>query len=111
MEMIDYEEMYYKIYYPTEFWYVKMKYSGDEAKMAKFKENAVRDDAVLFLPHVNYSADYTLRKVEGEVVIQEGLSSIKGIGYPFECRAEGQCLDYANVGNTGRDWSGLCIGC
>ena len=46
----------------------------------KFKENAVRDNAVLFLPHVNYSADYTLRKVEGEVVIQEGLSSIKGIG-------------------------------
>ena len=78
--LISVEEMYYKIYYPTEFWYVKMKYSGDEAKMAKFKENAVRDNAVLFLPHVNYSADYTLRKVEGEVVIQEGLSSIKGIG-------------------------------
>lgn len=48
--------------------------------MAKFKENAVKDNAVLFLPHVNYSADYTLRKVEGEVVIQEGLSSIKGVG-------------------------------
>lgn len=78
--LISVEEMYYKIYYPTEFWYVKMKYSGDEAKMAKFKENAVKDNAVLFLPHVNYSADYTLRKVEGEVVIQEGLSSIKGIG-------------------------------
>lgn len=78
--LISVEEMYYKIYYPTEFWYVKMKYSGDEAKMAKFKENAVHDNTVLFLPHVNYSADYTLRKVDGEKVIQEGLSSIKGIG-------------------------------
>lgn len=78
--LISVEETYYKLYHPTEFWYVKMKYGGDEAKMAKFKENAVRDNAVLFLPHVNYSADYTLRKVEGEVVIQEGLSSIKGIG-------------------------------
>lgn len=78
--LISVEEMYYKIYYPTEFWYVKMKYNSDEAKRAKFKENAVRDNVVLFLPHVNYSADYTLRKVEGEVVIQEGLSSIKGIG-------------------------------
>ena len=57
-----------------------MKYRGDEAKRIKCEENAVRDNAVLFLPHVNYSADYTLRKVEGEVVIQEGLSSIKGIG-------------------------------
>ena len=57
-----------------------MKYGNDEAKLAKFKENAVKDNAVLFLPHVNYSADYTLRKVEGDVIIQEGLSSIKGVG-------------------------------
>jgi len=78
--LISVEEMYYKIYYPIEFWYVKMKYSGIDAKIAKFKENAVRDNAVLFLPHVNYSADYTLRKIEGEVMIQEGLRSIKGIG-------------------------------
>ncbi len=78
--LISVEEMYYKIYYPTEFWYVKLKYCSDEDKRAKFKENAVRDNVVLFLPHVNYSADYTLRKVEGEVVIQEGLSSIKGVG-------------------------------
>lgn len=78
--LISVEEMYYKLYHPTEFWYVKMKYVGDEAKLAKFKENAVKDNAVLFLPHVNYSADYTLRKMDGEYVIQEGLSSIKGIG-------------------------------
>ena len=78
--LISVEEMFYKLYYPTEFWYVKMKYSGDEAKLAKFKENAARDNAVLFLPHVNYSANYTLRRVEGDVVIQEGLSSIKGVG-------------------------------
>lgn len=78
--LISVEEMYYKLYYPTEFWYVKMKYGNDEAKLAKFKENAVKDNAVLFLPHVNYSADYTLRKVEGDMVIQEGLSSIKGVG-------------------------------
>lgn len=78
--LISVEEMYYKLYYPTEFWYVKMKYTGDDAKLAKFKENAIKDNAIVFLPHVNYSADYTLRKVDGEVVIQEGLSSIKGVG-------------------------------
>lgn len=78
--IISVEEMYYKMYNPTEFWYVKMKYGGDEAKLAKFKEKAIADNAVIFLPHVNYSADYTLRKVEGDTVIQEGLSSIKGIG-------------------------------
>lgn len=78
--LISVEEMYYKLYYPTEFWYVKMKYTGDDAKGAKFRENAVTDGAVCFLPHVNYSANYTLRKVDGEMVIQEGLSSIKGVG-------------------------------
>ena len=78
--LISVEEMHHKIYHPTEFWYVKMKFVGDDAKLAKFRENAVMDNAVIFLPHVNYSADYSLRKVEGDVVIQEGLSSIKGIG-------------------------------
>lgn len=78
--LISVEEMYYKLYYPAEFWYVKMKYTDDEAKIFKFKENAVKDDAIIFLPHVNYSADYSLRKIDGDTVIQEGLKSIKGIG-------------------------------
>lgn len=78
--LISIEEMHHKIYHPTEFWYVKMKYVNDDAKLAKFRENAVKDDVLIFLPHVNYSADYSLRKVEGEWVIQEGLSSIKGVG-------------------------------
>ena len=78
--LISVEEMFYKLYYPTQFWYVKMKYTGDDAQLAKFKENAIKDNAVVFLPHVNYSADYTLRKVDGEMVIQEGLSSLKGVG-------------------------------
>lgn len=78
--LISVEEMHHKIYHPTEFWYVKMKYVNDDAKLAKFRENAVKDDALIFLPHVNYSADYSLRKVEGALVIQEGLSSIKGVG-------------------------------
>lgn len=78
--LISVEEMYYKLYHPTEFWYVKMKYTNDDAKLAKFKENAIKDNAVVFLPHVNYSADFSLRKVDGDMVIQEGLSAIKGVG-------------------------------
>lgn len=78
--LISVEEMHHKIYHPTEFWYVKMKYVNDDAKLAKFRENAVKDDALIFLPHVNYSADYSLRRVGKDLVIQEGLSSIKGVG-------------------------------
>ena len=78
--LISVEEMYYKLYHPCEFWYVKMKYTNDDSKLVKFKENAIKDNAVVFFPHVNYSADFSLRKVDGDVVIQEGLSSIKGVG-------------------------------
>lgn len=79
--LISVEEMYYKVYHPTEFWYVKLKYCGsDEAKIMKFLGEAVKSDTVVFLPHVNYTADYSLRTVEGERVIQQGLSSIKNVG-------------------------------
>ena len=35
---------------------------------------------MVFLPHVNYTADYSLRKIDGERMIQEGLISIKNVG-------------------------------
>lgn len=78
--IISLEEMYYKIYHKTEFWYVKTKFAPNEADRAKYCMNAVKDGILMFLPHVNYSADYTLRKVEGSTIIQEGLISIKGVG-------------------------------
>ncbi|MDD4804749.1 MAG: DNA polymerase III subunit alpha [Candidatus Pacebacteria bacterium] len=78
--LVSVEEMFYKVYYPAEFWYTKMKYYNNDAKLATYKIDAVKDNAVIFLPHVNYSGDYTLRKVDGDMVIQEGLRSIKGVG-------------------------------
>ena len=41
---------------------------------------AVVDGAVIFLPHVNYSAQFSLRKLDDEYVIQMGLDSLKGVG-------------------------------
>ena len=78
--LISVEEMYYKVYHPTEFWYTKMKYSGDDGKIAMYKADAIKDGAVIFLPHVNYTGDYALRTMSGDKVIQEGLRSIKGVG-------------------------------
>ena len=72
--------MFFKVYYPIEYWGIKIKYASDDSKAALYKENAVRDGGVVFLPHINYSADTSFRKVDGELVIQEGLSSLKGIG-------------------------------
>ena len=79
--LISVEEMFYKVYYPTEFWFAKMKFAKDLAELDKFSCFAAQSGAVVFLPHVNYSKELSsLRKVEGERCIQRGLADIKGVG-------------------------------
>lgn len=79
--LISVEEMFYKVYYPIEFWFAKMMFPKDEAELQKFSCFAVKDGAVVFLPHVNYSKTKTsLRKVEGDRCIQQGLADLKGVG-------------------------------
>lgn len=78
--LISIDQMYYKVHYPTQFWYVKMKYADNDADIFKYSQFAVKDGAVVMLPHVNYSAKTSLRKMDGEDVIQQGLGIIKGIG-------------------------------
>ena len=79
--LISIEEMYYKVYYPNEYWFAKLKYAKDDAEFAKFSGKAIADGSIIFLPHVNYSLEKTsLRSIDGEKVIQQGLNSIKGVG-------------------------------
>ena len=78
--LISIDQMFYKVHYPTQFWYVKMKYADNDADIFKYSQFAVKDGAVVMLPHVNYSAKTSLRKMDGEDVIQQGLGIIKGIG-------------------------------
>lgn len=79
--LITMEEMFYKVYYPTFFWYVKLKYAHDDKEMGEFCNEASKSGSIIFLPHVNYSKINTsLRKIDGEYVLQQGLSDIKGIG-------------------------------
>lgn len=78
--LISFEEMYYKIYHSAEYWYAKMKYAADDAQRGKFEASSVKDGVVIFLPHVNFTAEYSMRMEGGEKVIQKGLISIKGVG-------------------------------
>ena len=79
--LISVEEMFYKVYHPADFWYIKIKYSLTDEEYAKCCISAVADGSVVFLPHVNYSGiKTTQRKVDGEKAIQQGLSDIKGVG-------------------------------
>ena len=79
--LISVEQMFYKVHYPDVFWFSKIKYAKDDTDFYKYCENAVGDGAVVFLPHVNYSkAKSSLRKVDGEFCIQQGISTLKGVG-------------------------------
>lgn len=79
--IISMEEMYYKIYYPTFFWYSKLKYARDDNEKDEFCNEAAKSGTVVFLPHVNYSqGPSSIRKVDGEWVLQKGLCDIKGVG-------------------------------
>lgn len=78
--LISLEEMYYKVHYPHLFWYTKLKQADLDKNGSKFMCEAVADGLVVFLPHVNYSADFSVRTIDGEKAIQMGLSSIKGVG-------------------------------
>ncbi|MBO7695475.1 MAG: DNA polymerase III subunit alpha [Methanobrevibacter sp.] len=79
--LISVKEMYYKTYFPTEFWFAKIKYAPNEDDYDKFCSYATKDGCVVFLPHINYSNErMRIRKVEGENCLQRGLSEIKGVG-------------------------------
>lgn len=78
--LISIKQMWYKLHYPAEFWYVKMKYANNDADIFKYSQCAVKDNAVVMLPHVNYTANTSMRMMDGENVIQQGLNIIKGVG-------------------------------
>lgn len=97
--LIGADQMWYKIHHPAEFWFVKMKYAGNENDLHKYSRCAVKDGAVVMLPHVNYTARTSMRLFDGENVIQQGLSIIKGVGMKAaqtieEERKKGPFLDY-----------------
>lgn len=98
--IISAKQMFYKLHFPAIFWFVKMKYAGNENDIYKFSECAVKDGAVVFLPHVNHGGITCMRSVDGEQVIQQGLNIIKGVGdkaakiIADELREHGTFKDY-----------------
>lgn len=77
--LISFYEMFYKVYYNTIFWQVKLKYCSDENEW-KFQNLAVKNGALILTPHVNGSAYYSIANVDNEDCILMGISSIKGVG-------------------------------
>lgn len=79
--LISAEEMYYKVYHPNDYWFAKIKFARSDGERFKYCTLAVKDGAILFLPHVNWSDTHAkLQKHDGEQAIQQGLSELKGVG-------------------------------
>lgn len=78
--LLSFYAMWLKTYYPLEFFYALLKNEGDEYKRSIYKSEAVKSGVVIFIPHVNGTANYSIRDIKGEKVVQEGLIEIKGIG-------------------------------
>ncbi len=78
--LISWQMMWYKVYYPTQFWYVCLKYASNDADLMRYKIDAVKEENIILLPHVNRTANYSITKLDGELALQEGLISIKNVG-------------------------------
>lgn len=98
--LIAIELMWYKVYYPMYFWYTNLKYCNDDTKAFKYKKEAINGGTVVLTPHINGTAQYGLKKVDGEVCIQEGLMSIKGVGEKAAMAIEAERIahgDYKDI--------------
>lgn len=79
--LIGVEEAFYKVYHPLYFWFCKIKHAPNEDAYNRYCNYAAGDGCVVMLPHVNYSMPkMRLRKVEGELCLQQGLSEVKNVG-------------------------------
>lgn len=73
-------QMYHKVKHPTEFWFSTLKWEGDDKKKSEFLCEASNDGIVIFLPHVNYTSEYSIREIDGEKVIQMGYNTVPNVG-------------------------------
>lgn len=73
--------MYIKQHYPVAFYYASLKNENKDPMRANvLLANAVHSGVIVMLPHINETASYSIRRWRGEWVLQQGLTTIKGIG-------------------------------
>lgn len=74
------QQMYYKQYYPLEFWCGTLRVEEDEHKRKAYEAEAIRDGVVIIPAHINGTANYEIVDFAGGQAISRGLQQIKGVG-------------------------------
>lgn len=77
--LIAFKQMWYKVHNPQQFWLTTLKYAKKDNAF-QLKAQAVFEGNVILNAHVNYDADFAIKKIDGEIALAEGISSIKGLG-------------------------------
>jgi DNA polymerase III subunit alpha len=87
--LIGYYQMYFKLYYPLEFWWATLRYEKDDYKQRVYQCQAIKDGIVIFPPHVNGKAQASIEEFDSQKIIRLGLTSIKGVGIKAAALIEG----------------------
>lgn len=77
--LVSIEQMYYKVYYPEEFWYVTLKHAKETDRF-RFEAQLAKDGNLILLPHVNFGAKYKMVQYDGQRILACGLTNIKNVG-------------------------------
>ena len=93
--LISFEQMWYKVHHPIEFWATTLRYEYDDLKRKAYEVCAVQEGIVIIPAHINGPAKYEVVEWGGGKCIQRGYSTIKGIGEKatLEIEAQGPFLD------------------
>lgn len=78
--LLSFQQMWYKVHYPFEFWLVTLQNEADEHKLAVYETEASKAGIVILPPHINGTAKYGATELFGERCISKGLSNVKGVG-------------------------------
>jgi len=78
--LLSFQQMWYKVHYPFEFWLITLQNEADEQKLAAYETEASKAGIVILPPHVNGTANYGAVEMFGGKCISRGLTTIKGVG-------------------------------
>lgn len=78
--LLSFQQMWYKVHYPFEFWLITLQNESDEQKLAVYETEASKAGIVILPPHVNGTANYGAVEMFGGKCILRGLTIIKGVG-------------------------------
>jgi len=78
--LLSFYAMWLKIHFPLEYTFALLKHEDDDLKRRRYEALASKLGQIVLLPHVNGTAEYSIRVIDGERCIQSGLVNVESLG-------------------------------